>query len=213
MTLSSASDTATAAQWDAAIDAVHFSAPDTASGSRSVSVQISDGSENSVAVTETVNLTAVPLVTTDTGSAAFVAGDNTASTPVVVDSGLTVSDAGHTTLDSATVSISSNFHSGEDVLGFTNNGTTMGDISSSYDAGTGVMTLTAAGGATLAQWRSALESVTYTDTAVTPNNHQFHGQRRHREQPGGDAYGDGVRYRSDADPHDERWHHGLYRRQ
>ena len=170
MTLSSASDTATAAQWDAAIDAVHFSAPDTASGSRSVSVQISDGSENSVAVTETVNLTAVPLVTTDTGSAAFVAGDNTASTPVVVDSGLTVSDAGHATLDSATVSISSNFHSGEDVLGFTNNGTTMGDISSSYDAGTGVMTLTAAGGATLAQWRSALESVTYTDTAVTPNN-------------------------------------------
>jgi len=170
MTLSSASDTATAAQWDAAIDAVHFSAPDTASGTRSVSVQISDGSENSAAVMETVNLTAVPLVTTDVGSAAFVAGDNTASTPVTVDSGLTVSDAGHTTLDSATVSISGNFHAGEDVLSFTNNGTTMGDISGSYDAGTGVMTFTAAGGATLAQWRSALESVTYTDTAVTPNN-------------------------------------------
>lgn len=108
------------------------------------------------------------IVTTDPGSASFVAGDNTTSTPVVIDPGLTVTDATDI-LDFATVSITGNFQAGQDVLGFTNNPSTMGQISGSYNSATGVLTLSEPGGATLAQYQAALDSVTYTNTAVTPN--------------------------------------------
>ncbi|MFP3481324.1 hypothetical protein SB780_41415, partial [Burkholderia sp. SIMBA_057] len=57
----------------------------------------------------------------------------------------------------------------EDVLAFSNDGT-MGNITASFDAAHGTLTLVSAGGtATLAQWQAALRSVTYTDTAVTPD--------------------------------------------
>ncbi|ASL48393.1 hypothetical protein bAD24_III13410 [Burkholderia sp. AD24] len=171
MTLTSAGSTATLAQWDNALNAVHFSdAVNGSPGARTISLSVSDGTKSSLAVTNTVTVTAVPVVTTDSGSVSFVAADNAPSTPVTIDSGLTVTDAGSSTLQSATVSITGNYHNDQDILSFTNNGT-MGDITASYNASTGVMTLTSASGtATLAQWQSALQSITYTDTAVTPNN-------------------------------------------
>jgi putative cell wall-binding protein/lysophospholipase L1-like esterase len=111
------------------------------------------------------------VITTDSGSAAFVAGDNMLSTPVAIDSGVTVSDLNTSTLSSATLAITGNFHSGEDVLSFVNNDPLCGNIVASYNAATGVLTLTSAGAtATVAQWQSALESVTYNNTAVTPNS-------------------------------------------
>ncbi len=169
--LSSIGSTATNAQWDSALSAVTFSSTSTTYGSRTIWFQVNDGTKNSAQAADTINITAPPVVTTDSGSAAFIAGDNTASTPVAIDSGLTVTDGSATTLASATVSITGGFHSGEDVLAFTNNGATMGDIAlQSYNATTGVLTLTSSSGATLAQWQNALQSVTYTDTAVTPNN-------------------------------------------
>ncbi|MGH8083934.1 MAG: autotransporter domain-containing protein [Lysobacter sp.] len=116
------------------------------------------------------NVNVAPVVTTSGGSAAFVAGDNTASTPVAVDGGLSVSDANSATLASATVAITGGFRAGEDVLAHTNDGSTMGNIAASYNAATGVLILTSASAtATLVQWQSALRSVTYRDTAVTPD--------------------------------------------
>ncbi|CDF84448.1 hypothetical protein PKB_3101 [Pseudomonas knackmussii B13] len=175
LTLTSASASATLAQWQAALRSVTYTdtadAPNTAD--RSVSFAVNDGTTNSLAATKTVSVTAVndaPLVTASGGSAAFVAGDNSVSTPVAIDSGITLSDPDNTTLASATVAITGNFHSGEDVLSFTNNGSTMGNITASYNAATGILTLTSASAsATLAQWQAALRSVTYTDTAITPN--------------------------------------------
>ena len=112
-----------------------------------------------------------PVVTTSGGSAAFTAGDNTPSTPVVIDSGITLTDPDSSTLSSATVAITGNFQNGEDVLSFTNdNSTSFGNITASYNSGTGVLTLTSSGAtATVAQWQAALRSVIYTDTAITPN--------------------------------------------
>ncbi|RKP48112.1 DUF4347 domain-containing protein, partial [Trinickia fusca] len=172
LTLSSSGATATDAQWANAFDAVTFSSTSTTYGNRTVSFVVNDGTENSAAATKTVDvINPNPVVTTDSGSAAFTAGDNTTSTPVVIDSGLTVTDGNSSTLASATIAITGNFHSGQDVLAFTNDGSTMGNIAGAYNATTGVLTLTSAGGiATLAQWQAALDSVTYTDTAVTPNN-------------------------------------------
>jgi hypothetical protein len=88
-----------------------------------------------------------------------------------VDSGLTLSDLDNATFSSATVAITGNFHSAEDVLAFTNtNSATFGNIVASYNGGTGVLTLTSAGAtATLSQWQSALRAVTWADGATTPN--------------------------------------------
>ena len=172
LTLTSSGATATVAQWTSALSAVTFSSTSTTYGNRTISFATSDGTKTSAAANDTVNVTAPPAITTDSGSAAFVAGDNVASTPVAIDSGLTVTDGSATTLGTVTVAITGNFHSGQDVLAFTNDGSTMGNIAvQSYNATTGVLTLTSSGStATLAQWQSALRSVTYTDTVVTPNN-------------------------------------------
>ncbi|MDE1714001.1 hypothetical protein PWG14_15720, partial (plasmid) [Chromobacterium amazonense] len=108
-----------------------------------------------------------PTLTASGGSSAYSSGTGSA---VAVDSGITLSDTATSTQTSATVSITGNFHSGEDVLAFTNNGSTMGNISGSYNSGTGVLTLTSAGStATNAQWQAALEAVTYQDSSLTPN--------------------------------------------
>ncbi|WP_321845605.1 DUF4347 domain-containing protein [Paraburkholderia bannensis] len=171
LSLSSSGNTATIAQWQAALDAVTFStASGTSPGNRTISYAVNDGYATSNTVTHTIAVQAGPSIVTDSGSAAFVAADNAPSTPVAIDSGLTLSDVTSTTLTSATVSITGNFHASEDVLGFTNDGT-MGNIAASYNHNTGVLTLTSAGGtATLAQWQAALREVTYVDMAVTPNS-------------------------------------------
>ncbi|HWC47240.1 MAG TPA: hypothetical protein VG868_14130, partial [Casimicrobiaceae bacterium] len=172
LTLTSAGATSSDAQWSHALSAVTFSAGSSITpGNRTIGFAVSDGTKTSAVATDTVAVLGPPTITTDPGSASFVAGDNATSTPVAIDSGLSVTDGGASTLASATVAITGNFHSGEDALAFINtSSTTYGNIAASYSAATGVLTLNSAGAtATLAQWQAALDSVTYTDTAVTPN--------------------------------------------
>ncbi|MCC3264310.1 hypothetical protein LLE87_39725, partial [Paenibacillus polymyxa] len=77
---------------------------------------------------------------------------NTSSSPVVIDGGLLLASPLGNVVDSAVVAITGNLHSAEDYLSFVNNGLTMGDITGSYNALTGVLTLNSASGtATLAQ--------------------------------------------------------------
>src|SRR4029077_11249763 len=90
---------------------------------------------------------------------------NQAATPI--DTAITASDTRSTTLASATITLT-NFVSGQDVLGFTNDGSTMGNIAGSLSGGT--LTLTSAGStAPLAQWQAALRGVTYFNGSSTPN--------------------------------------------
>lgn len=122
--------------------------------------------------TASITVTAIndaPLITASGGSAAFVEGADVASTPVVIDSGLTVTDADSPLLQGARVQIAGNFQMGEDTLGFTSNPATMGDIVGVYDSTTGTMILSSAAGATAAQWQAALRSVTYSNNSDTPN--------------------------------------------
>jgi hypothetical protein len=87
-----------------------------------------------------------------------------------INTAITLADADSATQVSGTVSITGNFASGEDVLSFTNVPATMGNIAGSYNAGTGVMTLTSAGGtATLAQWQAALRAVQYSNSSDNPS--------------------------------------------
>ncbi|MFT4510037.1 DUF4347 domain-containing protein [Caballeronia sp. 15711] len=170
LTLTATSGNVSVSQWMTELDNVKFSsASDAAAGARTISYVVNDGTTSSAPQSRTVTVTAVPIVTVDSGSTLFVAGDNSISTPVAVDSGLTVADGSSTTFVSATVSITGNPHSGEDVLIYTTSGAT-GDITGSYDVTTGVLTLTSASHASLAQWQAALRSVQYYDSAITPNS-------------------------------------------
>ena len=86
---------------------------------------------------------------------------------------LTVSDIDSSTLASATVKIAGNLHASEDVLGFiNNNAAAFGNIAASaYDAANGLLTLTSAGAtASVAQWQSALDAVTYFNSSDDPSS-------------------------------------------
>jgi hypothetical protein len=103
--------------------------------------------------TSTVDVIAGPQVTAS-GTVSFDGGDG----PLPLDSSLTLSDTSSTNLASATVSIGTGFISG-DTLSFAD--TTA--IHSSYDATTGVLTLT--GSDTVLNYQAALDSITYSFTA------------------------------------------------
>ncbi len=173
LSLTSPGASATDAQWSEALGAVTFSTwPSPSTGYRTVAFATNDGTDPSEAATDVVEVTSgSPVLSTAGASTSFSAGDNTASTPVAVDSAISVVDPESSTLATATVSMTGNFHSGQDVLSFTNtSATTFGNISGSFDAGTGVLSLTSSGAAAvLAQWQAALQAVTYNDTAITPS--------------------------------------------
>lgn len=122
------------------------------------------------AFTITISDGSSPLVSGLGGVTAFTEGADAASTPVVVGVAITVTDPDSITLASATVSIAANFQSGQDVLAFTNDGSTMGDISGSYDPLMGVLELTSSFPyATIAQWQQALRAVTYMNSSDAPS--------------------------------------------
>ena len=84
-------------------------------------------------------------------------------TATSIDPGLTVSDGDSADLVGATVSITSGLASTEDELGFTDQLGIEGD----YDAASGVLTLT--GTASVADYETALRSVTYVNASDDPS--------------------------------------------
>src|SRR5438445_773410 len=170
MTLSSAGSTATLAQWQVALRAVQYSnsSDNPSTSARTVSYTVNDGTANSNTVTSTVNVAAVndaPVLAT--GSTLNYTENGAAA---AINAALTVADLDNPTLPSATVSITGNFASGQDVLSFTNVPATMGNIAGVYNAATGVMTLSSAGStATLAQWQVALRAVQYSNSSDNPS--------------------------------------------
>ncbi|MCM5680003.1 DUF4347 domain-containing protein [Schlegelella sp. S2-27] len=162
--------TGSAADVNAALAAVALTPSANNDQNFSITTRIRDAADTGPADgTITITVTAVndaPVVTTSGGTSAFTESGSA----TVVDASLTLSDVDSTTFVSATAAITGNFASGQDVLAFTNDGSTMGNISASYNAATGVLTLTSAGGtATLAQWQAALRSVTYDNSSDAPS--------------------------------------------
>ena len=86
---------------------------------------------------------------------------HTENVPVVVDSGITVTDVDDTNMESGTVTVGTGYTAGQDVLAFTN----QNGITGSWSA----PTLTLTGSATKANWQTALRSITYNNTSDTPN--------------------------------------------
>lgn len=142
--------------------------PDTTA--RTLTFQVTDSSgASSATVTRNINLTAVnnaPVLSSVVTNIGYTEGTG----PQVINGSITVSDVDSTKLSKGTITITTNYDSTEDVLGFVPNAATMGNITISSNAG-GVLTLTSVGAtATLAQWQAAFRAVTYNNTgnSLTP---------------------------------------------
>jgi hypothetical protein len=155
------SGSASVANYQAALRSIKYATTNpTPSASKTVEFKVNDGALDSNAATKGIAVTAVnsaPTVTTSGGSTAYT--ENAA--PTVVDAAVTVTDPDSATLQSARVRISVGFES-TDVLSFTN----QNGISGSYDAGTGVMTLT--GASTVVNYQAALRDVKFNSTSDNP---------------------------------------------
>ncbi|HEV7487903.1 MAG TPA: Ig-like domain-containing protein [Thermoanaerobaculia bacterium] len=124
----------------------------------------SDGTTFSNISTVTITITAVndaPVVTAG-GTLTFTEGDPA----TVIDNSITISDNDSPNLTGATVAITGNYATGQDVLGFTNTA----NITGTFNAGTGVLTLT--GTDTVANYQAALRSVTFNNTSTNPSTLQ-----------------------------------------
>ena len=116
-----------------------------ANGTGSVSFEVTDNGADTApnvnTLSQSVSMTVAAVNDTPvlTGTSALAYTENDSATPI--NTAITVADADHATLASATVRITGGFFSGEDALGFANDGNTMGNITATYDDSTGVLTL------------------------------------------------------------------------
>jgi hypothetical protein len=96
----------------------------------------------------------------------------TANAAVQITNTITLADADNATQTSAIVRITTGWDPTNDVLAFTGTAAT-GNITGSYSASTGVLTLTSAGStATLAQFQAALRLVTFQTNTALPSGSQ-----------------------------------------
>jgi subtilisin-like proprotein convertase family protein len=116
---------------------------------------------NTATVALTVNAVndAPVLANIESGALTYTENDG----PKAITSALTLADVDNTNLSGATVQITGNYQSSQDVLAFTD----QNGISGSWDATTGTLTLT--GSASLANYQSALRSVTYENMSEDPS--------------------------------------------
>ena len=145
---------ATEATYATALQSVTFSTTSTSAAARTIDWTVSDGVVTSPTTTSTVDVHVAPTITAG-ATATFDGGGS----PVVLDSGLTVTDASSTTLAGATIVIVGSITA--DRLNFVN----QNNISGSYNAATGTLVLS--GVDSVGHYQTALESISYS---VSPNN-------------------------------------------
>jgi YVTN family beta-propeller protein len=152
--------TTTAANYQTTLRSVTYqNTSDTPAASRTITFTVTDGTTPSTAATKVIATTALndaPVVTTTTGASDYTEQ----ASPVVVDGGLTVTDVDSATLTGARVFLTN--PSSSETLAFT----TGNGITGSYDSNAGVLTLT--GTTSVANYETALRSVTYQNTSDAP---------------------------------------------
>jgi len=158
--------TDTVANYQAALRAIKYNdtSENPSTAPRTVSWQVNDGqalNNLSTIVTSTINVTSVNDRPVVTAGATLTYTENDPAT--AIDTTITVTDVDNTSLTGATVTISTNYQNGQDVLSFTNTAS----ITGSFNAATGVLTLT--GTDTLANYQAALRNVKYTNTSENPS--------------------------------------------
>jgi fibronectin-binding autotransporter adhesin len=130
---------------------------------RTVSFIANDGTDPSNTVTRTITITATNdapvLAAIEVGTLAYT--QNAAATAITATT--TVADVDNVNLASATVQITGNYQSGQDVLSYVQ----VGNIVGTWTVGSGTMSLV--GSDTLANYRLALRATSYQNTSVNPN--------------------------------------------
>jgi hypothetical protein len=125
---------------------------------RTVRFRVNDGDDNSNSRTRNINITAVndapELSDIETTPLSYPEG----SGPVYITSTITVTDVDNANMTSATVQITGNYASGEDILSFTS----IYNINSSWNSGQARLTLY--GTDTKAHYQQALRTVRYANT-------------------------------------------------
>ncbi len=119
-----------------------------------------DSNAEPIVSVNVISVNSAPEITVTSTNAIYEEG---ATPGVPIDEALIVSDLDNTTLNGATISIIGSFTSSEDLLEFTD----QNNITGSYDAATGVLTLT--GVDDIANYQTALRSITYRNTSNNPN--------------------------------------------
>ena len=164
---------ATVANYQTALQSITYqnSSENPNTTARTLNFSVNDGTLNSNTGTRTLNITAVndapaldlngAAAGINFGPVSFTAGG--AAVAIVDTANLTVTDIDNANLAGATVTISNLLDGANEVLA----ATTTGNITSSYNPATGVLTLT--GTDTLANYQQVLRSVTYRNTAASPN--------------------------------------------
>jgi trimeric autotransporter adhesin len=157
------SGTASVADYQTALQPIQFhQTSDDPSASKTVEFVVNDGQLDSIPATKDVTITPVndPPVLSATASTLAYAEN---AGPVAADPGITASDPDSGTFTGATVQITGNFDSAQDQLAFTD----QNGITGSYDGDTGTLTLSGSG--TLADYQTALQSVTYENISDNPS--------------------------------------------
>lgn len=106
-----------------------------------------------------VSIDTAPVLSQIEGSPLNVIG----SAPITVTSALQVTDQDNLNLTGASIQFTSNYQNGEDLLGSANTA----KITGSWDSTTGTLTLT--GTDSVANYNTALRSITYQNTSASPN--------------------------------------------
>ena len=143
----------------------YYNATGTSTQSRTISFVVTDANSlNSNTVNRVINVGSAPVIYgIEPGPTQYVGGQ--AAIPITLLQTFGILDVGQVNLTGATIQITGNYVSSEDLLQFTNaNG-----ISGSWDGTTGKMTLT--GTTTIANYVTALQSITYDNTDSTPYNY------------------------------------------
>ncbi|MEM7259662.1 MAG: hypothetical protein AAF404_19990, partial [Pseudomonadota bacterium] len=160
------SGTATTLEYQQALRVVTYEslADKPQTSTRTVSFTVNDGTADSLAVTRELQIMPVndapTLLSVETSSIDFTEN----SAPAQVSNTIIIADADDTDFEQAVIQISSNYHAGEDLLQFTDTS----NISSSWDAVTGTLTLS--GTDSVINYQAALRSVFYSNSSESANS-------------------------------------------
>ena len=149
-------------------------------GGKTVGFKVNDGDADSAEDFKTINIAGTndgPAINTSASTLAYTEGDGA----VPADPGLTLTDPENDNISGATVQITGNHVQAEDELAFVN----QNGITGNYNDATGTLTLS--GTTTVANYQTALRSVTYREQLEQPVDRHAHGQlpgnrRRHAER-------------------------------
>ncbi|MGB9370078.1 MAG: tandem-95 repeat protein, partial [Xanthobacteraceae bacterium] len=141
----------------------NFNGPDTLTITTNDNGNTGSGGAKSDTDNVAINVTGVNDTPNSSGFVGSILYEENQPTPPQIASGGTVTDPDSANFIGALVAISGNFQLGQDVLGFTN----QNGITGSFSATSGVLTLS--GTSSVANYQTALRSVTYFNSSDNPS--------------------------------------------